>query len=68
MGGIGQNLYMQCNGSEILCAISMIRAPHKTYVYQILWQNRSYFESYGLRVAAKDIVQHQYDETIESKK
>ena len=44
MGGIGQNLQLQSDGSEILCDI---RAPHKTYTYQILWQNMSYFASYG---------------------
>ena len=44
MGGIGQNLQLQSDGSEILCAI---RAPHKTYAYQILWQIMSYFASYG---------------------
>ena len=33
MGGIGQNLQLQSDGSEILCAI---RAPHKTYAYQIV--------------------------------
>ena len=44
MGGIGQNLQLPSDGSEILCAL---RAPLKTYAYQILWQNMSYFESYG---------------------
>ena len=33
MGGIGQNLQLQSDGSEIVCAIW---APHKTYAYQIL--------------------------------
>ena len=33
MGGIGQNLQLQTDTSEILYAI---RAPHKTYAYQIL--------------------------------
>ena len=32
MGGIGQNLQLPSDGSEILCAI---RAQHKTYAYQI---------------------------------
>ena len=32
MGGIGPNLQLQSDGSEIVCAI---RAPHKTYAYQI---------------------------------
>ena len=36
MGGIGQNMQFQSDGSEIVCAI---RAPHKTYAYQVLWQN-----------------------------
>ena len=31
MGGIGQNLQLQSDGSEMLCAI---RAPHKTYAYK----------------------------------
>ena len=31
MGGIGQNLQLQSDGSEIVCAI---RAPLKTYAYQ----------------------------------
>ena len=44
MGGIGKNLQLQSDGSEIVCAI---RAPHKTYAYKILWQNMSYFASYG---------------------
>ena len=44
MGGIGQNLQLPSDDSEILC---VIRAPHKTYAYQILWQNMSYFASYG---------------------
>ena len=34
MGGIGQNLQLKSDGSEILCAI---RAQHKTYAYQIVW-------------------------------
>ena len=33
MGGIGQNLQLQFDVSEIVYAIN--RAPHKTYVYQI---------------------------------
>ena len=33
MDGIGQNLQLQSDGSEILCAI---RALHKTYACQIL--------------------------------
>ena len=32
MGDIGQNLQLQFDSSEIACAI---RAPHKTYEYQI---------------------------------
>ena len=36
MGGIGQNLQLQSDSSEILCAI---KAPHKTDACQILWQN-----------------------------
>ena len=44
MGGIGQNLQLQSDGSEIVCAI---RAPHKTYACQILWKDMSYFASYG---------------------
>ena len=44
MGGIGENLQLPSDGSEILCAI---RAPHKTYACQILSQNMSYFASYG---------------------
>ena len=43
MGDIGQNLQLQSDGFEIVCAI---RAPHKTYAYKILWQNISYFASY----------------------
>ena len=33
MGGIGQNLQLQSDGSEILCAI---KAPNKNYACQIL--------------------------------
>ena len=44
MGGIGQNMQLQSDGSEIVCAI---RAPYKTYAYQMLWQIMSYFASYG---------------------
>ena len=44
MGGIGQNLQLQSDGFEILCAI---RALHKAYAYQILWQYMSYFACYG---------------------
>ena len=44
MGGFGQNLQLQSDGSEIVCDV---RAPHKTDAYQILWQNISYFASYG---------------------
>ena len=33
MGGIGQNLQLQSDGSEMLCAIW---APHKTYACQIV--------------------------------
>ena len=33
MGGIGQNLQLLSDSSEILCAI---RAPHNTYACQIL--------------------------------
>ena len=33
MGGIGQNLQLQSDGSEILGAV---RAPHKTDAYQML--------------------------------
>ena len=33
MGGIGQNLQLQSDGSEVLCAI---RAPQKIHAYQIL--------------------------------
>ena len=32
------------DGSEIVCDIG---APHKTYACQIVWQNMSYFVSYG---------------------
>ena len=52
MGGMGQNLQLPSDGSEILCAI---RAPHKTYAYQILWQNMSYFASYGGKMSVPDI-------------
>ena len=43
MGGTGQNLQFQSDGSEIVCAI---RAPYKTYAYQIvifceLWEKMS---------------------------
>ena len=37
MGGIGQNLQLQSDGSEMLCAI---RAPHKIYAYQIEWWDK----------------------------
>ena len=53
MGGIGQNLQLQSDDSEILYAI---RGPHKTYAYQILWQNRSYFASYGEKMSVSDII------------
>ena len=43
MGGIGQNLQLQSDGSEILCAV---RAPHKT-------ENMSYFASYGKNECAR---------------
>ena len=36
MGGIEQNLQLQSDGSEIVRAI---RAPHKTYTYQIMGKN-----------------------------
>ena len=52
MGGIGQNLQLQSDGSEIVCAI---RAPHKTCAYQISWQNMSYFGSYGKKISVPDI-------------
>ena len=52
MGSIGQNLQLPSDGSEILCAI---RAPHKTYAYQILWQNMSYFASYGEKWACQTL-------------
>ena len=52
MGGIGQNLQLQSDGPEIICAI---RAPHKTYAYQILWQNMSYFANYGKKISVPDI-------------
>ena len=52
MGGIGQNLQLQSDSSEILCAI---RAPHKTYACQILWQNMSYFASYRKKMSVPDI-------------
>ena len=50
MGGIGQNLQLQSDGSEIVCAI---RAPHKTYACKILWQNISYFASYGEKLVCQ---------------
>ena len=51
MGGIGQNLQLQSDGSEILCAI---RGPHKTYACQILWQNMAHiFGFMGKNVCAK---------------
>ena len=37
MGGIGQNLQLQSDSSEIVCAIT---APHKTYACQILRQTK----------------------------
>ena len=52
MGGIGQILQLQSDGSESLCAI---RAPHKTYAYQIVWHNMSYFASYGKNECARHL-------------
>ena len=52
MGGIGQNLQLQSDGSASLCAI---RAPQKTYAYQILWQNMSYFVSYGEQIVCHSL-------------
>ena len=52
MGGIGQNLQLQTDRSEIVCAI---RATHKTYAYQILCQYLSYFASYGKKMSVPDI-------------
>ena len=52
MGGIGQNLQLQSDGSEISCAI---RAPHKTCAYQILRQNMSYFTSYGKKLVCQTL-------------
>ena len=52
MGGVGQNLQLLSDISEILCAI---RAPHKTYSCQILCQNMSYFASYGNKISVPDI-------------
>ena len=50
MGGIGQNLQLQSDGSEIWCAV---RAPCKTYAYKMLWQNMSYFASYEKNECAR---------------
>ena len=52
MDGMGQNLQLQSDGSEILCAI---KAPHKTYAYQILCQNMSYFASYGKKCVCRTL-------------
>ena len=52
MGGIEPNLQLQSDDSEILCAI---RTPHKTYAYQILWQNMSYFASYGEKLVCQTL-------------
>ena len=52
MVGIGQNLQLQSDSSDILSAI---RAPHKTHACQILWQNMSYFASYGGKMSVPDI-------------
>ena len=46
MGGIGQNLQLPSDGSEIVCAI---RAPHKTYSYKYV-----IFASYG-KMSVPDI-------------
>ena len=50
MGGIGQNLQLQSDVSEIACAIM---APLKIYAYQIWWQNMSYFASLGKNECAR---------------
>ena len=47
MSGIGPNLQLQSDDSEILCAF---KAPDKTYAYQILWQNMLYFASFGEKI------------------
>ena len=52
MGGIGQNLQLQSDGSDILCAI---KAPHENYAYQILWQNMSYLASDGKKWVCQTI-------------
>ena len=52
MGGIGQNLQLQSDGSEIVCAVG---ALYKTYAYKMLWQNMSNFASYGKKISVPDI-------------
>ena len=52
MGGIGQNLQLQSDGSEIVC---VFRAPHKADAYQILLQNMSYFVSYGKKIVCQTL-------------
>ena len=61
MGGLGQNLQLQSDSSEMLCAI---RAPNKTYAYQILSQNMSYFASYGKKMSVPDIKNLGFTDTL----
>ena len=51
MGGIGPNVQLKSDGPEIVC---VIRAPHKTYAYQIFGQNISYLRVMGKNKCARD--------------
>ena len=53
MGGIGQNLQLHSDSSEIVCAI---RAPHKTYAYQIcyMYEKKLVCQTLKIKVIAED--------------